>query len=286
MKTTVILLFKILLILAALYAVVVIFFYFSQDRLLYPATREIWRTPAAWGWDYEDLALPVDGETTRGWYVPLENARGVVLFSHGNAGNIAHRLESIELLRSFGLSVLVYDYGGYGESSGRPSEQRTKADVQAMWDWLTQEKGHAPEEILLFGRSLGGAVTMQLAPEVQPGAVILESTFKSVPDIVYDYWPWLPARRLIRHVYPSMDRIGEITAPLLLIHSPEDDIVPYSHGLALYDAAPEPKTFGEIQGDHNQGFVDSMDVYRQYWETFLTPIFGPWEGRHDQVSMD
>ena len=278
MKSTVLLAFKIFLLIAGLYVAFVLYLYLMQDRLLYPAMRSVERTPAEAGWDYDELVLPVQGDTTHSWYVPLEGARGVVLFSHGNAGNIGHRIESVGLLRSLGFSVLLYDYGGYGMSTGRPSEARTHADVHAMWDWLTQEKDYNPEEILLFGRSLGGAVTLQLAAEVQPAAIIVESSFTSVPDIVQDYWPWVPARWLARHVYPSLEHIATVQAPVLVIHSPDDDIVPYHHGRALYDAAPEPKSFGEIRGDHNHGFVDSMDAYRQHWDDFLTPILGPWDG--------
>lgn len=274
MKAILFLVFKITLVAIGTYAAFVLYLYFMQNKMLYPASRQVWRTPSDWSWQYESVRLEVENYTTIGWYIPLENARAVVLFSHGNAGNIADRLESIELLRSFGLSVLVYDYGGYGDSTGSPSEKRTYADIRAMWDYLIQEQGYSEDKIILFGRSLGGAVTMQLAPDVHAGAVILESTFKSIPHIVHDYWPFVPAKLLAKNQYPSIDEIPNVNSPLLIIHSPDDEIIPYQHGIDLYEAASQPKTFATISGNHNYGFVDSGESYRKIWDDFLTSIFG------------
>ncbi len=248
--------------------------FFFQGRLIFPAERFMDRTPEVFGWEYEEIHLPVAGQTTYGWYVPLENARGVVLFSHGNAGNLAGRLESIGLLRSFGFSVLAYDYGGYGYSTGTPSEERCYQDANAMWDWLVTVKGVSPEQVLLFGRSLGGAMTAYLASQKKVGAVILESTFLSIPDVVRDMFPsFLPVHALISHRFPSKDRVAKIQSPTLFVHSPQDSLIPYSHGVALYQRATEPKTFLEIRGDHNEGFVLSETIYRAGWESFLAPLF-------------
>jgi len=246
-----------------------------QDRLLFPSTREIYREPSAFGWVFEDVWVEVDGERTHGWWVPLEDHRGVALFSHGNAGNIADRLESISLLRDFGFSVLAYDYGGYGRSSGRPSEARLYGDVRAMWRHLRDERGFQPGEIVLFGRSLGAAPTIDLAVEVEAAAVIVESAFTSVPDVAGEVFWWLPTRRLVRHVFDNAAKVGEIRSPLLIVHSPDDTIIPYHHGERLFELAMEPKTFVEIRGDHNTGFVQSMDIYRAGWESFLEPVL-PW----------
>jgi len=250
-----------------------------QSWIIFPATRDIYRDPSAYRWAFEELMLPVDGETTHGWFVPLENARGVALFSHGNAGNIADRLESIGLLRSFGFSVLAYDYGGYGKSTGRSSEQRSCQDIRAMWRWLTEEKGIPPKKILLFGRSLGGGATAHLAREVEPAAVILESAFLSTVDVAHDKFPWLPARLILRHVFANKDKVADIKSPLLVIHSPDDSIIPYRHGKELFERATEPKQFLEIHGDHNEGFVLSEPIYRKGWEEFLAPILPRPENR-------
>ncbi len=243
-----------------------------QNWVIFPATRAIYRTPADFGWVYEDVMLDVGKERTHGWFIPLEDARGVVLFSHGNAGNIADRLESVQLLRGLGFSVMAYDYGGYGRSTGRVSEERCYADIRAVWQHLTCDRGFAPEQILLFGRSLGGAVTTDLAREVAPAAVVLESTFLSVPDMARELFPFLPTRWIVSVQFANKDKIAAIRAPLLIIHSPDDHVIPYRHGKELFARASEPKRFLEIRGDHNEGFVLSMEVYLRGWEEFLAPI--------------
>ncbi|MCC6397963.1 MAG: alpha/beta hydrolase [Bacteroidetes bacterium] len=245
-----------------------------QTKMLFPATRDIYRDPGVFGWDFEDVWLHVgEKERSHGWFIPLEGARGVALFSHGNAGNIADRLESIGLLREFGFSVFAYDYGGYGKSSGGPSETRCYQDIRAAWKYLTSDRAISPEQILLFGRSLGGAITIDLATDVQPAAVIVESTFLSVPDVAKAVFPWLPVYWIRQHRMASKEKIGRIQSPLLIVHSKEDTLIPFSHGQKLYElATASPKAFLEIRGDHNNGFVTSIETYRAGWEQFLAPV--------------
>ncbi|MCP4643348.1 MAG: alpha/beta hydrolase, partial [bacterium] len=193
------------------------------------------RTPSFYGWSYEDVVVPVGDETTHGWYIPVEDARGTVLFSHGNAGTIADRLESCAFFRELGFNVLVYDYGGYGKSSGGVSEQRCYADIRAIWRYLTDERGIDSKKIVLFGRSLGGGPTVDFAAEITnaegaPAAVILESTFLSTGQVGQDAFPFLPVKWLIRHRFDNAAKIGRVNGPLLIIHSPQDDIIPYKHG--------------------------------------------------------
>lgn len=254
------------------YAAMLLLAYLFQDRIIFPATRAIYRDPSAFGWEFSDVILPVNGHTTHGWFIPLENARGVALFSHGNAGNIADRLESIGLLRELGFSVLAYDYGGYGKSSGRVSEQRCCADARAMWRHLTETLDIPAQQILIFGRSLGGAVSADLAAEVNAGVVVLESTFLSIRDVARDAFPWLPVGWFLRHHFESKHKVSRISSPLLIIHSPDDRVIPYRHGKELFRLAAEPKQFLEIHGDHNDGFVLSAPVYLAGWEAFLAPI--------------
>jgi len=266
------LLFRVVRAAVLAYAGVVIMLFFIQDMLLFPATKVLTRDPSLYGWAYEDVMLPVGEERTHAWWIPQADARGVCLFSHGNAGNIGDRLEGIGLLREFGLSVLAYDYGGYGRSTGRPSERRINADVRAAWAHLVDARGVAPDEIIVFGRSLGGGPPADLAVEVHPAGVVLESTFKSVPAMAQELYPFLPAAWLVRHRFDNQAKVASIDAPLLIVHSAEDTLIPYHHGQALFEAAAEPKRLLEIHGDHNNGFALSMDVYKAGWEAFLEDV--------------
>ncbi|MCP4643150.1 MAG: alpha/beta hydrolase [bacterium] len=247
---------------------------FGQNKVIFPAGGSMWRTPGdqPFGWAYDDVMLSHDGHATHGWYMPVENPRGTILFSHGNAGCIPDRLESVAVFRALGFNVFIYDYGGYGRSSGRPSEKRCYADIRAAWRFLTEEQGVAPESIVLFGRSLGGGPTCQLATEVQPAAVILESAFLSVRKMANDMMPILPVTLVIRTKFDNADKIQRIACPILVVHSPQDDIVPYAHGRGLFELANEPKTFLEIQGNHNDGWYNSGRLYLEGLAVFLETV--------------
>ena len=264
-----------LLILGA-YVIVIVAGCLLQKAMIFPSSKSIGRTPRAYQIPFEEVVLPVDGEESHGWFVPLDNARGTVLFSHGNAGNMGDRLETLLTLRTLGFSVLVYDYGGYGESTGSASEDRCYADAQAMWDYLVKERGVPPAQIVLFGRSLGGGPTTYLASRAQPAAVVLESTFLSTNDVAREAFPWLLAWPFIVHRFANKERVADISSPVLIIHSPDDSIIPYAHGQGLFALATEPKTFLEIHGDHNEGFFVSEPAYSNGWKAFLAPIL-PWD---------
>jgi fermentation-respiration switch protein FrsA (DUF1100 family) len=267
------LIYKLVIIALSVYVGLTFMLLLFQTKIIFPSSRDVYRDPSAYGWAYEDLMLAAGDEQTHAWFVPQEDARGVALFSHGNAGCIADRLESIGLLRSMGFSVLAYDYGGYGKSTGKASETRCCKDIRAMWAYLTDERGITPEKILLFGRSLGGGPTADLARSVQPAAVILESTFLSTGEVARDAYPWLPHLKwLIRHRFASKDKVGAIESPILIIHSPDDNVIPYRHGQGLFERANEPKQFYQLSGGHNSGFVEDMDAYKGAWEDFLAPI--------------
>jgi pimeloyl-ACP methyl ester carboxylesterase len=268
-----------LALLAAAYLCVAAWVYLSQRRLLYRPTRTVAATPAEVGLDHEEVEL-VNGLGTRlhAWWVPCEGARFTLLFSHGNGGNISHRLESLRIFHDLGLSVLVYDYSGYGRSRGEPSEAATRSDARAAWDWLARS-GIAPESVIVFGRSLGGGVAARLAADlaaegVSPGGVILESTFTSVPDMAARLYPWLPVRLLTRFRYDSAAALAGVRAPALFAHSPEDEVVPYDLGRALYEGYGGPKTFVEMRGGHNGGYLLMGQGYADALAAFLAGLPG------------
>ncbi|MCE9665620.1 alpha/beta hydrolase [Halomonas sp. M5N1S17] len=272
---------RILASLAAIYAIVVVLAWFFQDRLLYlpHVGREHMATPADRGMAWEQVDLDTeDGLTLDAWWIPAENPRGSLLFFHGNAGNISHRLESIRQFNRLGLSVLIVDYRGYGRSEGSPSEAGTARDARASWRWLVDEGGMSPDEIVLFGRSLGAAVAAELAaglaPDVSPAAVVLESPFRSVPSLGQSLYPFLPVRWLANLDYDTETYVTRFTAPLLVIHSREDEIIPFSQGEAVFEAASEPKEMLVIRGGHNTGFLDSEPEYSDGIDAFLEELAG------------
>jgi len=268
---------NLLLVLALSYLGIVAYLYLSQGRMLFLAnlpSRAVAATPADIGLAFDPLSIETaDGETLDGWYVSAKNPRGTLLFFHGNAGNIAHRLDSIAIFHGLGLNVLIFDYRGYGRSTGKPSEQGTYRDAESAWRYLVEQRGIPAGEILLFGRSLGGAVATCLATRVEPAGLIVESSFSSVPDMAGELYPWLPVRWLARISYDSKGRIGEVQAPVLIVHSAEDEIIPFHHGQALFEAATEPKTMLKISGGHNEGFLLSRESYQRGIQAFLDMVF-------------
>ena len=256
--------------LVVIYVAVVALAYFFQERLLYFPLRGIAVTPASRGLTYENVSIETeDGLKISGWFVPAEQSRGVVLFFHGNAGNISHRLDSLEPFHRLGLSTLIIDYRGYGQSEGKPTEAGTYLDAEAAWRYLVNERHVSPSEIILFGRSLGGAIAAWLAVTHPPQALILESTFTSVPDVAAQAYPILPVRPLSRIHYNTLQRLPEINVPLLIVHSPNDEVIPYSHGQKLYAAANEPKEFLQLRGGHNEGFIISTTEYEAKLAAFI-----------------
>lgn len=245
--------------------------YLFQASLLYYPTQAWVGTPADRGLAYRDIALrTADGLMLSAWWVPAQQARAAVLFCHGNGGNISHRLDTLALFNRLGLSTLIFDYRGYGRSEGTPSEQGSYRDAEAAWDFLVQGMGIEPRHIVLFGRSLGGAVAADLAQDRPAGVLILESSFTSVPDLGRELYPFLPVHLLSRFSYDTRAYVRRIRSPVLVVHSRNDEIVPFHHGQAVFQAAPEPKAFLEIRGGHNEGFLLSGRHYEQGLADFLS----------------
>lgn len=267
------LLLSVLALVGALYVVICLSLFFMQGRLLYYPnlpSREITATPAEIGLDFEPVTLTTsDGIRIKGWFVPASQAKGTLLFFHGNAGNISHRLDSLAIFHRLGLSTLIIDYRGYGESEGRITEQGTYLDAEAAWRYLTETKGTDPKEIVIFGRSLGGAVAANLVIRTSPAGLILESVFSSVPDMAAQLYPVFPVRLLARYEYDVKKAVQRITCPVLVIHSRDDEIIPFANGVKVYESAVEPKTFLEIRGSHNEGFLVSGAAYLQGLERFI-----------------
>ena len=254
----------------ALWLLLNIYMYLQQPSMTFFPARELPQTPADWGMPYGDVNLvTASSERVHGWYIPAPGARYTVLFLHGNGGNIGHRGETVEILHRLGLNVLLIDYRGYGNSEGRPGEEAMYEDARLAWDYLLDAQGQPPHRIIVFGRSLGGAVAAHLAAEVTPAALILESTFSSVRDMARELHPLLSRLVWLRYRFPVVDNVARVAAPVLVLHSPEDDVIPYRFGRRVFEAARPPREFVELRGDHNSGFLDSQPRYQLALRDFI-----------------
>jgi fermentation-respiration switch protein FrsA (DUF1100 family) len=263
---------------ASAYALLTGLLFFAQSHLVYfPQTgRDFVATPEQVGLPYESVTLRTeDGLMLHGWFVPeraamsVKETTGTVLFLHGNAGNISHRIDYLSMFHRLGYQTFIFDYRGYGQSSGTPSESGTYIDAEAAWNYLVEEKGIAPNRIALFGESLGGAIAAWLAARERPGLLVLASAFTSLPDMAEKIYPFLPVRLLSRFNYNTLEYLRSVTCPVLIAHSPQDEIVPFAHGQALYEAAPAPKEFLELEGGHNDGFIFMREAWVRALSEFM-----------------
>ncbi len=243
-----------------------------EHAFLYFPERQLIMTPASLQLEFEEVFFAAeDGTKLHGWYLPGEAGQPVVVFCHGNAGNISHRVDNLRLLRALGLAVFIFDYRGYGQSEGKASEEGTYRDMRGAISWL-KEKGWPPGRMIYFGRSVGAGVALQLALEQPPAGLVLESPFTSIKAMGRHHYPllWLLAGWAFDVRYDNLEKIGQLQVPLLILHGDRDAIVPQQMGKALFKRAPQPKTFYSIpQAGHN----DTYDVgglgYWQQWQRYL-----------------
>ncbi|HKV20459.1 MAG TPA: alpha/beta hydrolase [Mycobacterium sp.] len=227
----------------------------QQRRLIYFPTRDPVPPAAAFLPGGRDVVLDTeDGKQLCAWYLPSENPTpgpGVVVFN-GNGGDRSGRAPLALGLSRLGLSVLLFDYRGYGGNDGTPSENGLAADARAAQAWLAAQPEIDPQRIVYFGESLGGAVSLGLATERPPAALVLRSPFTSLAEVGKVHYPWLPVGWLLIDRFPSIDRIGSVAAPVMIVAGDRDDVVPESLSRKLYDAAPDPKKYLLVPGTgHN-----------------------------------
>jgi fermentation-respiration switch protein FrsA (DUF1100 family) len=261
----------ILLCLAGLALVLVLLVRWYEPRLIYLPSRPLDASPSDRGWIYQDLRLrTADGETLHAWFLPAGTPAAVtLLFLHGNAGNISHRLDKLAILRGLGVDVLILDYRGYGGSTGTPDEKGTYRDADAAYDWLVQERKVDRGRVVLYGESLGAAVAVDVAARRPVGGLIMESAFSSGVEVGQEIFPFLPLRLLVRNRYESSAKIGRVRAPVLILHSRDDEFFKWRHPQRLLDAANEPKRLVELRGGHNDAFLVSEPTYRRALAEFL-----------------
>lgn len=242
--------------------------YIERRSIFFPM-KDIFVTPESSGLAYEDIYIKTsDNKRLNGWYIPAGDAGPVVLFCHGNAGNISHRLEKISILRHLGESIFIFDYRGYGRSEGIPSEKGFYKDARAAYDYLTRERGISADNIILYGESIGGAVASDLALKVSVRGLITEELFTSIKDMAGIAYPFMP-HFIFASRFDSESKMKHIRCPKLIIHSIDDEIVPFRLGEKLFAAASAPKRFLKIRGSHNSAFFDSKERFKEGIRSFF-----------------
>ena len=247
-------------------------------------SKDVIETPEMLGIKFENIQITTrDNVNLDSWFVPAKDndlvGKGVILFCHGNGGNISNRISYLPIFRELGLATFLFDYRGYGKSGGTPTEEGTYTDVEAAWQYLTQERQIPPQKIIIYGESLGGAIASYLAQKIsQPngnnnaGGLVLASTFTSISDRAAELYPFMPIRFLSRFSYNSIERLPSIKIPVLVIHSIDDEIIPFHHGDCNFQVANQPKKLVKLRGDHNGGFLDSLETYRNGLNEFIQSI--------------
>ena len=242
--------------------------YMERQSIYFPM-RNISDTPSRAGLPYKDVYFSADdGTRLNGWFIPNKNAKYTLIFAHGNAGNISHRIEKILMFHDLGLNVFIFDYRGYGRSEGQPSEQGLYRDLGAAYDYVVSEEKVPGKDIILYGESIGGSIAIDLARRVAVRALITEGTFTSVKDMAGIVFPVIPYVMLSSR-YDSVSKIKDIACRKLIIHSVDDEIVPFWLGEKLYNSAKEPRWFLKLRGSHNTAFLESNRDYIEGLRSFL-----------------
>ena len=249
-----------------------------EHRMIFYPSSAIESTPRQTGLEFEDIFFTTrDGVRLNGWLVPHSDASSTLIWFHGNAGNISHRVENIKLLHDLvKVNIFIFDYRGYGRSDGRPSEEGTYLDGEAAIELIRRRIGTGAEKkIVLFGRSLGAAIAAEMATRFPSQGLILESPFISIAEMARAMFPLLPIGPFLRTNYDVREKIKKLKVPLLVLHGERDEIVPFEHGKTVFDAAPEPKKFFPIPGAaHNDTYAIGGETYFRELKQFIN-LTGP-----------
>jgi fermentation-respiration switch protein FrsA (DUF1100 family) len=263
------------ILIAVLFAVAGVVMFFNEESFVFFPEKRVPVTPASFGLPFEEVRLrTADGVTLGAWWIPVERPRGAAVLAHGNAGNIAHRIDKAALLCELGLSVLLFDYRGYGNSGGSPTEDGTYMDMEAAVEHVRTARGFAPEQTLFWGESIGAAVAVEAATRQPCAGLVVESGFTSLPAMAKAVYPWLPGF-LVRLKYDSLARIPAVKAPKLILHGPSDKIVPYPMSRSLFDASTGTRRFADLRGGHNDGGILASPEAQESLRQFLNEVLGP-----------
>jgi fermentation-respiration switch protein FrsA (DUF1100 family) len=229
-------------------------------------------TPQEYGLEYDDVFFPAtDGTRLNGWFVKGTEQGVVLLWFHGNAGNISHRLDNLRLLHdALQIPIFIFDYREYGLSEGEISKKGTLSDAHGAYEYLTEIRGFKGSSVLLFGRSLGTALAVEVAAKRDCLGVVLEAAFTSTDEMKKLYFPFETSHGEGVQRYDSLSLIDQLRSPILFIHGQRDWTIPISMARKLFEKARPPKFFYEVEGaDHNDTYLSGGAPYFKVWQNFL-----------------
>ncbi|MBN1548937.1 MAG: alpha/beta hydrolase [Syntrophaceae bacterium] len=244
----------------------------ESHSVFYPS-KDVQRTPKDVGISYEEVTIPTaDGISLNAWLVRgSPRSKSIVIYCHGNAGNIGNRIYRLKVFHDLGLNVLLFDYRGFGKSTGRPSEQGIYEDAAAVYDYLANRPDVDCHHIAAYGKSIGGAVVIDLATKRSLAGFVVDSSFSSARDMAELLYPGLPAW-FVTYRFDSVSKVRNLKIPKLFIHNPDDGIVPLVIGQRLFAAAAQPKIFVPMRGGHGQGLVYDTRKFSQTLQVFMMSI--------------
>jgi len=261
---------KILLVVIFVLIIFKVFFIFLEQKSLYHPDQEIPETPKNLGIAFEEINFKTaDGQLLNGWFVPAKDAQATVLYCHGNAGNIYHRLHKVKFFHEMGMNFFIFDYRGFGKSSGKPAEKGLYKDARAAYDYLVSRNDVDKKKIVVYGKSLGGPIAADLCVNRQASALILEGSFASVVLRAQQLYPFLPMKVLITQKYDTLAKVKNLRIPKLIAHGRQDEVISFHHGEILFTAAAEPKQFLSFDGSHNDDLYVTSPVYKDELLKFL-----------------
>ena len=237
------------------------YMYFAQDSLIFKPTQDVKPVAEVFPGASEYWISTPESNKLQTWYKPASSGKETLVYLHGNAGNLSTRGRLINILSEDDRGLLIFSWGGFGMSQSKPSEQSFYSDARAVFDWLERENGLKASDLIVYGESLGTGVAVQLATERDFKGVILAAPYTSIAQMAANDYPWLPVNLLLNHRFDSIDKVANITEPMIVMHSTDDDTIPFEQGEMLFNAATEPKLFMPFTDRQHTKFR-SEDVHR------------------------